>query len=134
MPVEEDTLALLEEGRLASVQTEDRRQARYKSEDIARVAARAKDDELASVGENVREAKVKDMNDAIAARAQSTEAQISEQSGRIATLEALVAAKIATPAPIVQHETIATPPLVVHQPDPVIPLAGDIPTEGTHAV
>lgn len=114
MAIEEGTLALLEEGRLASLHTEEARQARYRSEDDAHKTQRAAEDHLREQGESVREAKKAEMEAAIAARAQTPEAQISEQNARIAKLEALIEAQRAIPEPV-----------VVHQPDPVVPVAAD---------
>lgn len=118
MPIEEDTLAILEEGRLASVQTEEARQARYAAEDEARVATRANEDRLVAEGDKVREDRIAEMNDRIKARGVSAEEQISEQNMRISNLEALLAAKVGT--------------LEVHKPDPYIPVdRGDGPIAQT---
>lgn len=123
MPIEEDTLAILEEGRLASVQTEEARQARYAAEDEARGATRANEDRLVAEGDKVREDRVAEMNDRIKARGVSAEAQISEQNVRISNLEALLAAKVGALEP---------QPLEVHKPDPYIPVdRGDEPIAQT---
>lgn len=114
MAVEEDTLALLEHGRIASLQTEEARQARYRSEDEARKLTREAEDHLREEGESVREAKRAEIEAAIAARAMTPEAQISEQNARIAKLEALIGS----------HST-PSEPVVVHEPDPVVPLVSD---------
>jgi hypothetical protein len=132
MPIEEDTLALLEQGRLDALQAEEMRHARYKAEDDATAAKRAQEDDLHAEGDRVREAKVAEMNEAIKARGQTAEAQIADQNVRIAALEEALAAKEVTP--IVQHETVEPIPVIVHQPDPVIPLVDDVHNKGTHTI
>lgn len=109
MAIEEDTLALLEQGRLAGLHTEDLRQARYAAEDDARIVERKNEDLLRDEGDAVREAKVAEMKAAIAARGQTPEAQIAAQNERIDKLEAMV-------------EAASKPPLVVHEPDEPKPL------------
>lgn len=98
---EENVLALLETGRVEAEKTEEARQARYKSEDAARVALRAREDELSAEGHAVREGKKAEMEAAIAARDMTPQAQIAAQADRIAKLEALVEGRGAEVAPVV---------------------------------
>lgn len=109
MAIEEDILALLEEGRLASLHTEDARQARYRSEDESRKLQRAAEDNLRDQGESVREAKKAEMESLIAARGMTLEARMAEQDDKIAKLQGML-------------DGHSADPVVVHAPDPAIPV------------
>lgn len=96
---EEIALAQLEAGRVEAEKTEAARQARYASEDAARVAARAEDARLVAEGAAHRDAMKAQFQAALADRLNTPEKQaadkIAELTAQIAHIEALVA-----PAPV----------------------------------
>lgn len=98
MAHEERVLALLEQGRMQAEATEALRQARYKSEDADRVRVRAEEDKTRDQGNADREAKVDELEAAIAARGLTQEAQIAALQQQVAHLATLV------PEPAVEPE------------------------------
>jgi hypothetical protein len=87
MPFEENMIALLKQGAVDAEAHEAARQARYESEDNARKAARAHEDALRDEGAKVRDAKIAEMEAAIAARQQTPEAQLKSHSDEIAAMQ-----------------------------------------------